>query len=81
MTSLPDQTIAGRSRAEGAPEVGVAVQLSDPGEYRPPVFTWVPVAAPPQTIISEPVHTARSPYRPVGAPAILIVCQLSSAGV
>jgi len=35
----------------------VAIQLSVPGLYRPPVFNK-PLLVPPQTIISVPVHTA-----------------------
>jgi hypothetical protein len=35
----------------------VAVQLSVPGLYLPPVFKSLPLD-PPQTIISLPVHTA-----------------------
>jgi len=36
----------------------VAVQLSVPGLYRPPVFKSLLKSFPPQTIISLPVHTA-----------------------
>ncbi len=44
--------------AAGALGVLVAVQLSVPGWYLPPVFKTPPGACPPQTIISKPVHTA-----------------------
>ena len=37
--------------------VVVAVQLSVPGSYLPPVLKSMPLS-PPQTIISLPVHTA-----------------------
>jgi hypothetical protein len=36
----------------------VAVQLSVPGLYLPPVLKSLPLLVPPQTIISLPVHTA-----------------------
>ena len=36
----------------------VAVQVSAPGLYFPPVFEDPFVSVPPQTIISLPVHTA-----------------------
>ena len=43
----------------GTPVVLVGVQLLVPGLYLPPVFKFTgPSAAPPQTIISLPVHTA-----------------------
>ena len=46
-------------RAAGALVVLVAVQLSVPGLYLPPVFRSAGVASiPPQTIISLPVQTA-----------------------
>jgi len=47
-------------RPAGALLVLVAVQLSVPGLYRPPVLkTLAPLSGvPPQTIISLPVHTA-----------------------
>jgi hypothetical protein len=38
--------------------VFVAVQLSVPGLYFPPVFNRVEPSNPPQTIISLPLHTA-----------------------
>jgi len=51
--SVPVHTAVCWSRAAGALVVLVAVQLSVPGLYRPPVFKTLP-----QTIISLPVHTA-----------------------
>jgi hypothetical protein len=42
----------------GALVVLVAVQLSVLGLYLPPVFKRPETPAPPQTIISLPVHTA-----------------------
>ena len=56
--SLPVLTAVCWSRAAGALVVLVAVQLSVPGLYRPPVFKTPLLPAPPQTIISLPVHTA-----------------------
>ena len=50
------------SRADGAPSVDRSCQLSVAGSYRPPVLNpkppWPTPKPPPQTIISEPVHTA-----------------------
>jgi hypothetical protein len=51
--SVPVHTAVSEYRASGALVVLVAVQLSDPGLYFPPVFD-----PPPQTTISLPVHTA-----------------------
>jgi hypothetical protein len=43
----------------GALLLVVAVQLSVPGSYLPPVFIYSGVLfSPPQTIISLPLHTA-----------------------
>jgi hypothetical protein len=56
--SLPVHTATWEKRAAGALVVLVAVQLSVPGSYRPPVFKKPPPLPPPQTIISLPVHTA-----------------------
>ena len=56
--SLPVQTAVCCVRAAGALVVLVAVQLSVPGSYLPPVFKAGATAYPPQTIISLPVHTA-----------------------
>jgi hypothetical protein len=55
--SLAVHTAVCWDRAAGAPVVLVAVQLSVPGLYRPPVLKKV-LLSPPQTIISLPVHTA-----------------------
>src|SRR5207237_7937797 len=55
--SLSPQTAVLRNRAEGALVVLVAVQLSVPGLYLPPVFKSLPLY-PPQTIISLPLQTA-----------------------
>jgi hypothetical protein len=55
----------------------VAVQLSVPGLYLPPVLTLLP---PPQTIISVPVHTAVCACRPLGALVVLVAAQLSMLG-
>src|SRR4051812_50111340 len=56
--SLPVHTAMWEERAAGALVVLVAVQVSVPGSYRPPVFKKPPPLPPPQTIISLPVHTA-----------------------
>jgi len=50
------------------------------GLYLPPVFNWS-VSAPPQTIISLPVHTAVCPLRPLGALLVLLAIQLSVLGL
>src|SRR5262245_59849187 len=55
--SLPVHTAVWPPRAEGALVVSVAVQLSVPGLYLPPVLS-LEAPPPPQTIISLPVHTA-----------------------
>ena len=54
----------------------VAVQLSVPGSYLPPVLKWLR-ALPPQTIISLPVQTAVCSYRAAGALVVLVAVQLS----
>jgi hypothetical protein len=62
----------------------VAVQLSVPGLYLPPVFReWLGPSEkyPPQTIISLPVHTAVCDSRPLGALVVLVAVQLSVAGL
>jgi hypothetical protein len=57
--SLPVHTAVCKVRASGALIVLVAVQLSLPGSYLPPVLrTRGKPSSPPQTIISLPVHTA-----------------------
>jgi hypothetical protein len=64
-------------RALGALVVFVAVQLSVLGLYFPPVFMR-PLAPPPQTIISLPVHTAVWPARALGALVVLVAVHVSS---
>jgi hypothetical protein len=54
----------------------VAVQLSVPGLYLPPVFKTLLPSYPPQTNISLPVHTAVCPYRAEGALVVLVGVQL-----
>jgi hypothetical protein len=58
----------------------VAVQLSVLGLYLPPVFKKL-LLAPPQTIISLPVHTAVCRARASGAPVVLVAVQVSSVQV
>ena len=61
----------------------VAVQLSVPGLYLPPVFSISrPTSvSPPQTIISVPVQTAVAPSRAEGALVVLVAVQLSVLGL
>src|SRR5579884_1335479 len=61
----------------------VAVQLSALGLYLPPVFKLQlrPHPIPPHTITSVPVQTAVCSTRAVGALAVLVAVQLSSAGL
>jgi hypothetical protein len=59
----------------------VAVQLSAPGLYLPPVLKKVPLIPPPQTIISLPVHTAVWLDRALGALVVLAAVQLSVLGL
>jgi hypothetical protein len=61
----------------GALVVLVAVQLSVPGLYLPPVLS----ALPPQTIISLPVQTRECPDRADGALTVLVAIQLSVLGL
>jgi hypothetical protein len=77
-------------RALGTPEpTEVGIQLSVAGVYRPPVlmgavvlFGKLPRGAPPQTIISTPVHTAVWKVRKVGTlPPIDVDVQLSLFGL
>ena len=62
--SAPDDHFAAgphcgvKYRPAGALVVLVAVQLSVLGSYLPPVLRKLLLSAPPQTIISLPVHTA-----------------------
>jgi len=50
-------------------------------QYLPPVFNALLSSAPPQTIISLPVHTAVEMARLVGAPVVLMAVQLSVMGL
>src|SRR5580700_1715745 len=68
-------------RAEGAFMMLVAVQLSVPGLYRPPVFIQNVSFRPPQTIISMPVQTAVWEARAAGALAVLVAVQVSVVGL
>ena len=65
----------------GALAVLVAVQLSVPGLYLPPVFKTLVESNPPHTIISLPVQIAVCAVRPVGALAVLVAVQLLVAGL
>ncbi len=56
--SLSVHTAVCAHRAEGALVMLVAVQLSRPGWYLPPVLKTLVLSVPPQTIISLPVQTA-----------------------
>jgi hypothetical protein len=58
----------------------VAVQLSVPGLYLPPVFKK-PLLVPPQTIISLPAHTAVWLARGEGGLFMLVAVQLSVPGL
>ena len=77
MISLPVQTAVKTCRPTGALVVLVAVQLSVPGLYLPPVFRKLPPTSPPQTIISLPVQAAVWPDRALGALVVLVAVQLS----
>jgi len=62
----------------------VAVQLSVPGSYLPPVFAYPPGKVglyPPQTIIWLPVQTAVCPCLGSGALVMLVVVQLFVVGL
>ena len=59
----------------------MAVQLSVPGLYLPPVFNSYELSSPPQTIISLPVHTAVWLLRASGALVVLVAVQLSVPGL
>ena len=66
----------------GAFVVLVAVQLSVPGLYLPPVTTGAPLlSTPPQTIISLPVQTVVCQRRTAGALVALVAIQLSVLGL
>ena len=58
----------------------VAVQLSVPGLYLPPVLKIVGGFHPPHTIISLPVHTAVCWNRPEGTLVVLVAVQLFVPG-
>jgi hypothetical protein len=75
------QTDEGKPRPAGAPVVLVAVQLSVPGLYFPPLFKASPRKNPPQTIISLPDQTAVCSYRTWGALVVLVAVQLSMLGL
>ena len=79
--SLPVQTDMVTPRPAGALVVLVAVQLSVPGLYLPPVFKAKLRKNPPQTIISLPDQTAVCSYRPGGALVVLVAVQLSMLGL
>jgi hypothetical protein len=80
---LPVQTAVWSNRASGALLVLVAAQVSVPGSYLPPVLKSMQgeQKAPPQTIISLPVHTAVCEFRASGALMVLIDIQLSVPGL
>ena len=59
----------------------VAIQLSAPGLYLPPVLKSVLELYPPQTIISLPVQTAVCESRAAGALNVLVATQLSVPGL
>ena len=59
----------------------MAVQLSVPGLYLPPVLRALPNLKPPQTIISLSVQTAVWETRPTGALVVLVAIQLSVLGL
>ena len=65
----------------GALVVLVAVQLSLPGLYLPPVLKSLLELYPPQTIISLPVHTAVGKARASGALVVLVAAQLPVLGL
>jgi hypothetical protein len=59
----------------------MAVQLSVLGLYPPPVFKTLPLAPPPQTIISLPVQTAVCWDRAAGALVVLVAVHVLSLHV
>lgn len=80
--SLVDYTAVCKCRAVGALVVVVAVQLSVPGLYLPPVLRKLSASSmPPQMIISLPLQTAVKLYRAVGALPVVVAIQLSVLGV
>src|SRR6266550_1772915 len=62
--------------------VVVAVQLSVPGSYLPPVFRYELLSHPPQTIICWVVlaHTAVCQYRAEGSFVVLVAVQVPVPG-
>ena len=79
--SSPLQTPVKSARPSGAFIVLVAVQLSVPGLYLPPVFKTPSSPAPPQIIISLPVQTAAWRPRASGALVMLVAVQLFVLGL
>src|SRR5213593_3928443 len=80
--ALPVHTAVWKNRPVGASAVLVAVQLSAPGLYLPPVFrSPTTLLSPPQTIISLPVHMAVCQIRPEGAFIVVVLVQLSMLGL
>ena len=63
--------------------VGVGVGVGAAAQYLPPVLTTTagPPTAPPQTIISLPVHTPLGASRASGALVVLVAVQLSVLGL
>jgi hypothetical protein len=59
----------------------VAVQLFVPGSYLPPPLAGIDTPAPPQTIISLPVHIAACIARSSGTLMRLVAVQLSAPGL
>ena len=84
--SLPVQ-IAGRYvRPAGTLAMLVAVQVSVPGLYLPPVFNkyWLPLPStkyPPHPTISPPVQMAVWLNRPSGTLLVLVAVQVSVPGL
>src|SRR5439155_25418823 len=80
--SLPVQTAVCAVRGSGTLLLLVAVQLSVPRLYLPPVLEKNPLKSiPPQTIISLPVHTALWPSLPSGALTVVVAIQPSVMGL
>src|SRR5438093_13757078 len=78
---LPVHAVGWWLGSGGALVLLVAVQLSVPGLYRPPVFKRPPLPSPPQTIISLPGSAARRVCRAGGAPVVRVDVQLAVRGV
>src|SRR5438034_50802 len=76
--ALPVHTAVWKNRPVGASAVLVAVQLSAPGLYLPPVFrSPTTLLSPPQTIISLPVHIAVALDGSVGPVVVHLAVQVS----